>query len=83
MTADLTGTPTSDLTVQRCGDAHLLNFGLYGAPDPRQVFDVNDFDETLAGPFEWDVKRLAASAVVAARTAGFDDDVAGRAVVDA
>lgn len=49
MTADLTGTPTSDLTVQRCGDAHLLNFGLYGAPDRRQVFDVNDFDETRPG----------------------------------
>ncbi|HKY66595.1 MAG TPA: DUF2252 domain-containing protein, partial [Acidimicrobiales bacterium] len=79
MTADLAGTPTTDLTVQLCGDAHLLNFGLYGAPDRRQVFDVNDFDETLAGPFEWDVKRLAASAVVAARTAGFADDVAARA----
>jgi uncharacterized protein (DUF2252 family) len=79
MTADLAGTPTTSLTVQLCGDAHLLNFGLYAAPDRRQVFDLNDFDETLAGPFEWDVKRLAASAVVAAGTAGFDDDVARRA----
>ena len=79
MTADLAGTPTTSLTVQLCGDAHLLNFGLYAAPDRRQVFDLNDFDETLAGPFEWDVKRLAASAVVAAGTAGFPDDIATRA----
>jgi uncharacterized protein (DUF2252 family) len=79
MTADLAATPTTSLTVQLCGDAHLLNFGLYAAPDRRQVFDLNDFDETLAGPFEWDVKRLAASAVVAADTAGFPDDVARRA----
>ena len=79
MTADLAGAPATSLTVQLCGDAHLLNFGLFAAPDRRQVFDLNDFDETLAGPFEWDVKRLAASAVVAAGTAGFPDDVAIRA----
>ena len=79
MTADLAGAPATSLTVQLCGDAHLLNFGLFAAPDRRQVFDVNDFDETLAGPFEWDVKRLATSAVVAAATAGFPDDVADRA----
>ena len=83
MTADLAGTPTTSITVQLCGDAHLLNFGLYGAPDRRQVFDLNDFDETLAGPFEWDVKRLAASAVVAARTAGFRAGVAKRAAREA
>jgi uncharacterized protein (DUF2252 family) len=79
MAADLAGTPTTSLDVQLCGDAHLLNFGLYGAPDRRQVFDVNDFDETLEGPFEWDVKRLAASAVVAARTVGLPDQVGARA----
>ena len=64
-------TPTSDIRVQACGDAHLLNFGMYAAPDRRLVFDVNDFDETLPAPFEWDVKRLAASFAVAARGNGF------------
>jgi uncharacterized protein (DUF2252 family) len=59
--------------VQACGDAHLLNFGMYAAPDRRLVFDVNDFDETLPAPFEWDVKRLAASFAVAARENGFTD----------
>jgi uncharacterized protein (DUF2252 family) len=59
--------------VQACGDAHLLNFGMYAAPDRRLVFDVNDFDETLPAPFEWDVKRLAASFAVAARDNGFND----------
>ena len=61
MAADLAGTPVSGITVQACGDAHLLNFGLYASPERRLVFDVNDFDETLPGPWEWDVKRLAAS----------------------
>jgi uncharacterized protein (DUF2252 family) len=70
MAADLARTPTTDLRVQLCGDAHLANFGVFNAPDRRLVFDVNDFDETLPGPFEWDVKRLAASMVVAARTNG-------------
>ncbi len=83
MTADLACAPATSLTVQLCGDAHVLNFGLFGAPDRRQVFDLNDFDETLAGPFEWDVKRLATSAVVAAATAGFPDDVADRAAAAA
>jgi hypothetical protein len=65
MAADLATTPTSGLRVQLCGDAHLSNFGAFASPERRLVFDVNDFDETLPGPFEWDVKRLAASLVVA------------------
>ena len=65
MAADLASTPTSGLRVQLCGDAHLSNFGAFASPARRLVFDVNDFDETLPGPFEWDVKRLAASLVVA------------------
>ena len=70
MAADLAAGPRTDLEVQLCGDAHLLNFGLYGSPERSLVFDVNDFDETLPGPFEWDVKRLIASLVVAARGNG-------------
>jgi uncharacterized protein (DUF2252 family) len=73
MAWDLAHTPTTDIRVQACGDAHLLNFGMYAAPDRRLVFDVNDFDETLPGPFDWDVKRLAASVAVAAREHGFSD----------
>jgi uncharacterized protein (DUF2252 family) len=71
MAADLHGTPTSGLRTQLCGDAHLSNFGAYASPERRLVFDINDFDETLPGPFEWDVKRLAASLVVAARDNAF------------
>jgi uncharacterized protein (DUF2252 family) len=70
MAADLATTPVSGLRVQLCGDAHLLNFGGYASPERDLVFDVNDFDETLPGPWEWDVKRLAASMEVAAREAG-------------
>src|SRR5262249_10494744 len=66
MAMDLGGLPSTGLTVQLCGDAHLANFGLYASPERALVFDINDFDETLPGPFEWDVKRLAASFVVAA-----------------
>ena len=73
MAWDLAHTPTTDIRVQACGDAHLLNFGMYAAPDRRLVFDVNDFDETLPAPFEWDVKRLAASFAVAAREHGYKD----------
>jgi len=73
MAWDLAHTPTTDIRVQACGDAHLLNFGMFAAPDRRLVFDVNDFDETLPAPFEWDVKRLAASFAVAARDNGFPD----------
>ncbi len=72
MAWDLGHMPSTDIRVQCCGDAHLLNFGMFGAPDRQLVFDVNDFDETLPGPFEWDVKRLAASVAVAARDNGFD-----------
>jgi uncharacterized protein (DUF2252 family) len=71
MAADLATTPTSGLRVQLCGDAHLSNFGAFASPERRLVFDVNDFDETLPGPFEWDVKRLAASFSVAGRDSGF------------
>ncbi len=71
MAADLTGLPASGLRTQLCGDAHLSNFGGYASPDRRLVFDINDFDETFPGPFEWDVKRLATSFVVAARDNGF------------
>ena len=73
MAWDLAHTPTTDIRVQACGDAHLLNFGMFAAPDRRLVFDVNDFDETLPAPFDWDVKRLAASFAVAARDNGFSD----------
>ena len=72
MAADLAGAPRTGLDVQLCGDAHLSNFGAFAAPDRRLVFSVNDFDETLPGPFEWDVKRLVASFAVAGRDRGFD-----------
>jgi uncharacterized protein (DUF2252 family) len=70
MASDLAPTPTTSLTVQVCGDAHLANFGAYATPERNLVFDVDDFDETLAGPWEWDLKRLAASLVVAGRGNG-------------
>ena len=73
MAADLADTARTGLQTQLCGDAHLSNFGAFAAPDRRLVFSVNDFDETLPGPFEWDVKRLAASFAVAGRDRGFDD----------
>ena len=72
MAADLAQTPRTGITTQICGDAHLVNFGLFGTPERSLVFDVNDFDETLPGPWEWDVKRLAASLEVAARENGFN-----------
>ena len=71
MAADLATTPTAGLRVQLCGDAHLSNFGGFASPERELVFDVNDFDETAPGPFEWDVKRLAASIEIAARERGF------------
>jgi hypothetical protein len=71
MAADLAGRPRTGLEVQLCGDAHLSNFGAYAAPDRRLVFSVNDFDETLPGPFEWDLKRLVASFAVDGRDRGF------------
>ncbi len=74
MAADLAGTPATGLAVQACGDCHLVNFGVFASPERRLVFDINDFDETLRATWEWDVKRLAASFVVAARVNGFPDD---------
>jgi uncharacterized protein (DUF2252 family) len=71
MADDLEGSPTAGISVQLCGDAHLSNFGVFAAPDRRLVFDLNDFDETHPGPWEWDVKRLAASIEIAARDRGF------------
>ncbi len=71
MAADLAATPVSGITVQLCGDAHLSNFGLFGTPERQMLFDINDFDETLPGPWEWDVKRLAASFEVMGRDRGF------------
>ena len=82
MAADLAGLPRSGLDVQLCGDAHLSNFGLFAAPDRSVIFDVNDFDETNPGPFEWDVKRLATSFVLAARDNGLSGKV-GRAAAEA
>src|SRR5580700_4129538 len=70
MATDLAATPVSGVTVQLCGDAHLSNFGLFGTPERRMLFDINDFDETLPGPWEWDVKRLAASFEVMGRDRG-------------
>src|SRR6187402_869088 len=71
MAADLAQTPSAGFEVQLCGDAHLSNFGVFAAPDRRLVFDCNDFDETCRGPFEWDLKRLAASLAIAGRARGF------------
>ncbi|MFD8781112.1 DUF2252 domain-containing protein [Kitasatospora sp. NPDC059599] len=79
MAADLGAVPDTGLTVQLCGDAHLVNFGVYASPERALLFDVNDFDETYPGPFEWDVKRLAASVAVAARDNGLDEERVRRA----
>jgi uncharacterized protein (DUF2252 family) len=86
MARDLAGTPRAGLVVQLCGDAHLLNFGGFASPERDLVFDLNDFDETLPGPFEWDVKRLAASVEIASRERRFpakDGEVAVLATVRA
>ncbi|HET6997473.1 MAG TPA: DUF2252 domain-containing protein [Solirubrobacterales bacterium] len=83
MAADLAGTPVSGLRVQACGDAHLSNFGAFAAPDRRLVFDLNDFDESLPGPWEWDVKRLAASFAIAGRENGFKRKERAAAVLEA
>ena len=74
MASDLATTPNSGLPVQCCGDAHLANFGGFASPDRVLVFDINDFDETNPGPFEWDVKRLAASFEIAAPSAELPDE---------
>jgi uncharacterized protein (DUF2252 family) len=76
MAADLSHTPVSGLRVQACGDCHLLNFGLFATPERREIFDINDLDETLPAPWEWDVKRLAASFVLACRNNGMGDGAA-------
>ena len=81
MAADLAARPDSGLTVQLCGDAHVLNFGLWATPERNLAFDLRDFDETLPGPFEWDVKRFAASLVVAARESGVGRASAADAVL--
>ena len=81
MAADLAGTPKTGLRVQACGDCHLLNFGGYGSPERQLVFDINDFDETLPAPWEWDVKRLAASVVLAGRQIGARDRVCSDAAL--
>jgi uncharacterized protein (DUF2252 family) len=72
MAHDLAGTPNAGIQAQLCGDAHLMNFGAYASPERALLFDLNDFDKILAGPWEWDIKRLAASFVVAGRDDGFD-----------
>jgi uncharacterized protein (DUF2252 family) len=77
---DLRATPTSGVIVQLCGDCHIMNFGGFGTPERNLIFDINDFDETFPGPWEWDVKRLAVSLVLAARDRGFSKSVARDAV---
>lgn len=83
MAADLAATPVTGIPAQICGDAHAANFGLYADPAGRLVIDINDFDESAAGPWEWDVKRLAASLVLAGREAGADEDACRTAAFDA
>src|SRR5438552_14618987 len=82
MAYDLAKTPVSGIQAQICGDAHLSNFGVFASPERRLVFDINDFDETLAGPWEWDVKRLAASMLIAAQDNGFAVKDQERVVLD-
>jgi uncharacterized protein (DUF2252 family) len=82
MASDLAATPRSGLTVQCCGDAHLSNFGVFASPERRLVFDLNDFDETLPGPWEWDVKRLAVSMLIAARNNDFSVKQQDKIVLD-
>ena len=83
MAADLGAAPHTDLNVQLCGDAHLSNFGVFAAPDRRLIFDINDFDETHPGPFEWDVKRLVASFAIGGRDLGFNERDRRGAVAEA
>ncbi|GAA2990098.1 DUF2252 domain-containing protein [Actinokineospora diospyrosa] len=82
MAADLVGTPRTGLEAQLCGDAHAANFGLYGTPDGQIVMDINDFDETVPGPWEWDLKRLATSIVLAGREGGFSEKSCREAAED-
>ncbi|WP_086819966.1 DUF2252 domain-containing protein [Allokutzneria sp. NRRL B-24872] len=82
MAADLAATPTSGVTAQICGDAHAANFGLFGTNEGRIIMDINDFDETVPGPWEWDLKRLAASLVLAGREGGVSEDGCAKAAED-
>src|SRR5271166_4023487 len=82
MASDLASTPRSGLMAQVCGDAHLSNFGLFASPERTLMFDVNDFDETLPGPWEWDLKRLATSTVIAARDREFTEKEARTAALE-
>jgi uncharacterized protein (DUF2252 family) len=79
MAADLAQLPSTGIVSQLCGDAHVRNLGAYAAPDGRLLFDINDFDETIRGPFEWDLKRMCASLVLAGRAAGHKDGSARKA----
>jgi uncharacterized protein (DUF2252 family) len=81
MAADLAHTPTTGVRVQSCGDAHLMNFGAFATPERRMIFDINDFDETLPAPWEWDVKRLATSFLIASRSNGFSEADARKAAL--
>ena len=83
MAYDLAGTPASGIRVQACGDCHLMNFGIFASPERRLLFDINDFDETLPAPWEWDVKRLAASFAIASLENGFNRRDAGEAAAEA
>ena len=82
MAADLAGTPKSGLNVQACGDAHLMNFGGFATPERNIVFDINDLDETLPAPWEWDLKRLVASVVIAGRHIGLSESDCARTAID-
>ena len=82
MAADLAHTPTSGIRVQACGDAHLMNFGGFATPERNVIFDINDLDETLPAPFEWDLKRLAASVVIAANYLQLPNSDAARVATD-
>src|SRR5581483_11831211 len=83
MAADLGTGPSTGILVQACGDCHLMNFGAFLSPEGEPVFDVNDFDETLRAPFEWDLKRLGASLAVAGHDAGLEDDACHELARDA
>ena len=82
MAADLSGTPVTGINVQACGDAHLCNFGAFATPERNIIFSINDLDETLPGPWEWDVKRLAASFMVACRNNNLDEKIARATVLE-
>src|SRR6266436_4373795 len=82
MAADLASTPKSGLIVQACGDAHLMNFGGFATPERDIIFDINDFDETLPAPWEWDLKRLVASVVIAGRHIGLSESDIARTAID-